>query len=188
MKRIFLVAMLVLAAVVTLAAQSTVITKPELRPFIGANLPAGEQRDLFPDAAMLGLQLAVEVKPTFHIVGTFAWTATQTSLDVGNDEVDVFMYDLGFEFNTVKPLGGDWELKPFLEFGAGARSYVYGGDVPDRICSAGYLGGGTEFQLVPWALRLEARYNVFCYQAPYAAQSETRYDLGLAFGMAYHFR
>lgn len=179
---------LLLAAAVSLGAQSTITSKPEIRPFVGANLPAGEHRDQFSAGPLLGLQLAIEVKPTFHLVGSFGWTASETSLDVGNNEVDVFMYDLGFEFNTVKPLGGAWELKPFLEFGAGARSYVYSGDVPDRICSAGYVGGGTEFQLVPWALRLEARYSVFCYQAPYAAESETRYDLGLAFGMAYHFR
>jgi hypothetical protein len=173
--------------VATLAAQSTA-RKIEIRPFVGASLPAGEQRDIYADAPLLGVQVALEAKPTFHLVGTFGWTASQTELDIGNDEVSVLTYELGFEFNTVKPLGGDWELKPFLTFGAGARTYVYGGDVHDGTCSTGYLGGGTEFQIVPWALRLEARYNAFCYQAPYAAESETRYDLGLMFGLAYHFR
>jgi len=187
MKRIAIALALFVAGAATLTAQSTT-KKPEIRPFIGANLPTGEQRNLFTDAALLGAQIALELKPTLHVVGTFGWTASQTSYAIADDDVNMLTYDLGLEFNLVKPLGGNWELKPFMALGAGARTYSYN-DLPDQTCGSAYLGGGTEFQLVPWAFRLEARYNAFCYQSPYEADaSETRYDLGLTFGLAYHFR
>ena len=47
----------------------------------------------------------------------------------------------------------------------------------------------AEFQLARTALRIEARDNVFCYKSPIAGvSSQTRSDIGLAFGVAYHLR
>ena len=188
MRRIAIALALFVAGAATLTAQSTT-KKPEIRPFIGANVPTGEQRNLFTDAALLGAQIALELRPTVHVVGTFGWAASQTSYNIPDDNVNMFTYDVGVEMSLVQSLGGAWELKPFVGLGAGARTYAYSGDLPDQTCGSAYLGGGTEFQLVPWAFRLEARYNAFCYQTPFTTdESETRYDLGLTLGLAYHFR
>jgi hypothetical protein len=102
--------------------------------------------------------------------------------------VNVFLYDIGLEFDMVQSLGGKWELKPFLGFGGGARTYDYAG-LPTKTCAQTYASVGTEFQIAPWALRIEGRDNVFCYKSPVAGvKSETRTDFGLSLGIAYHFR
>ena len=188
MKRIAIAAAVLLAGATALPGQSFVM-KPEFRPFAGANIPTGPQRDLFTDAGMIGAQLALEIKPTLHVLGTFGWVATHSSYAVTNDNVNLFTYDLGLELSVVQPMAGNWELKPFVGIGAGARTYAYEGALPNKTGGSGYFALGTEFQLAPWAFRLEVRDNVFSYRSPLAGVSaETRNDVALALGLAYHFR
>jgi len=188
MKRITIVTVVLFAGATALPAQSSIM-KPEFRPFAGANIPTGPQRDLFGDAAMIGAQLALEIQPTLHVLGTFGWVASQSNYAVTNDDVNMFTYDVGLEFSVVEPLGGKWELKPFVGIGGGGRTYAYRGTLPDKTCGSVYAALGTEFQIAPWAFRLEARDNVFCYVSPLAGvSSETRNDVGLTLGLAYHFR
>ena len=188
MKRIIFVAAALLGAG-SLGAQSPVV-KPEIRPFAGVNVPLADQRNLFTDAGMIGAQLALELNPNLHVLGTFGWTASHSSYPVSDDNVNMFTYDVGLELGFVEPLGGKWELKPFVGVGAGARTYAFAGTaLADKTCAAGYAAAGTEFQIVPWAFRLEGRGNAFCYKSPLAGvKSETRYDMGLSLGLAYHFR
>lgn len=188
MKRITIAAAVLFAGATALPAQSSMM-KPEFRPFAGANIPTGPQRDLFGDAGMIGAQLALEIKPTLHVLGTFGWVAAQTTYAVSDNNVNLFTYDLGLEASFVEPLGGKWEVKPFVGIGGGARTYSYRGALTDQTGASVYAALGTEFQIAPWAFRLEARSNVFWYQSPLAGvASETRYDVGLALGLAYHFR
>lgn len=188
MKPIAIAVAALVAGATALSAQITTL-KPEVRPFAGANIPTGPQRDVFTDGGMLGAQVALEIKPSLHVLGTFGWVASQTTYFVSNDHVNVFTYDVGVEFGMVQPLGGSWELKPFAGIGAGGRTYTYRGPLPDRTCGSGYVALGTEFQIAPWAFRVEARDNLFCYKAPLAgAKSQTRNDVGLSLGLAYHFR
>jgi hypothetical protein len=162
--------------------------KPEIRPFAGVNIPTGTQRELFLDAPMVGVAAALELQPFLHVVGSVGWAASQNHFAVADQNVDILMYDVGVELGFVEPLGGRWELKPFLGIGGGARTYWYP-NLPDKTCASGYAAVGTEFQLAAWALRVEARDNLFCYRSPYAGvQSQTRNDVGLSLGLAYHFR
>lgn len=188
MKRI-IVGLAGLVAWGTLAAQ-TPSFKPEIRPFAGVSFPTGEHRNLFTNAGMLGAQVALELKPSLHVVGTFGWMPAQTRYPVANDNVNIFTYDVGLELGMVQPLGASWELRPFLGAGAGGRTYAYASSsLNDRTCTAGYVAAGTEFQIAPWAFRLEGRDNLFCFKAPLAgAASKTRNELGLRLGLAYHFR
>ena len=71
LKKLLLAAALVVCTA-TLGAQTRTL---ELRPFAGASIPTGSQRDLFKDAALFGTQGALELSPTFHVIGTFGWTA-----------------------------------------------------------------------------------------------------------------
>jgi outer membrane protein with beta-barrel domain len=188
MKRIAIVTALLLTGATALSAQSTPL-KPELRPFAGANIPTGPQRDLFGDAAMIGAQVALEIKPSLHVVGTFGWVASQTQYVVSDNDVNMFTYDVGLELGAVAPIGGNWEFKPFVGIGGGARTYAYQGTLPDKTCASVYAALGTEFQIAPWAFRLEGRYNAFGYLSPLAGvDKETRGDVGLSLGLAYHFR
>ena len=178
-----------LGAASLLPAQ-TAKTRPEIRPFAGAIIPTGDQRTLFKSAPMFGLQTALELKPSLHLVGTFGWVPAQDKYAVAQDNVNNFQYNVGVELGFVQPLGGSWELRPFVGAGVGGRTYAYqAATLSNKTCAAGYGALGTEFQLARTALRLEARDNVFCFKSPIGGvSSKTRNDIGLAFGIAYHLR
>jgi outer membrane protein with beta-barrel domain len=188
MRRTAVVAALLTGAA-ALAAQTRTI-KPEVRPFAGAIIPTGDQRNFFKDAPMVGMQAALELDPSFHLVGTFSWVPGQNKYPVAQDNVNIFQYNVGAELGFVQPLGGSWEMRPFVGLGAGGRTYSYQSiGLADKTCTAGYGAVGTEFQVARTALRLEARDNVFCFKSPVAGvASQTRNDIGLSFGVAYHFR
>ena len=189
MRRIMYAAAALSMLVTALPAQTPNTQWIELRPYVGASIPTGTQRDFFTEEPMFGLQAAFEVKPTFHVVGSFGWIPADAKYAVTNAEVDVLQYDLGVEFSVVRSMGGKWLLKPFAGLGAGARSYVFAADeLNNKTCLAGYGALGTEFQLGRTALRFEARDNVFCYRSPIVGiESKTRNDVALALGVAYHF-
>ena len=167
------------------AAQST----PEIRPFVGISIPTGSQRDLFNDAPVFGLQGAVELKPTFHLVGTFGWAPGQTTYVSTRDNVNLFQYDVGMELGMVRELNESWQFRPYVGLGAGARTYAYeAGQLADKTCAQGYGAVGAEFQIRRTSFRLEGRDNVFCFKSPIAGQdSKTRNDIRLATAFAYHF-
>lgn len=183
------VAVATLCLVATALPAQTSKVKPEIRPFAGAMIPTGELRNLFLDAPMFGVSTAVELKPTVHVLATFAWVPAQNKYGVAQNNVNVFQYTVGAELGFVTPLAGNWELRPFAGLGVGARTYAFQGGLKDRTCFAGYGALGTEFQIARTALRLEARDNVFCYRSPISGvSSKTRNDVGLSLGVAYHLR
>src|SRR5918994_6160765 len=107
MRRTMLVAAALIAGATALSAQERAV-KGEIRPFVGASIPTGTQRDLFNDAPIFGLQGAVELKPTFHLVGTFGWVPGQNEYVLARDNVNIFQYDIGLELSMVRPLGANW--------------------------------------------------------------------------------
>lgn len=189
MKKILVAVVASCLIATTLPAQTTKV-KPEIRPFAGAMIPTGEQRKLFMDAPMAGISTAVELKPTVHVLATFAWVPAQNKYGVAQNNVNIFQYTAGAELGFVRPLAGNWELRPFAGIGVGARTYAFqGAGLADKTCFAGYGALGTEFQVARTALRVEARDNVFCYRSPVpGVSSQTRNDVGLSLGVAYHLR
>lgn len=161
----------------------------EIRPTAGAVVPTGDQRDVMDDAAAFGLQLGWELKPALHLVGSFGWSPTHHALAVVDHGVDVFHYDVGAEFNLIRSMGPRWDLKPFLGFGVGGRTYAYDASTLDTgTCQAGYATVGTEFQRGDMALRLEARDVLYCFKDPVQEKNLTRNDVALSMGVAYHVR
>lgn len=187
-KLTFTLAALVTSAMVASAQEPGV--RPEIRPFVGMYIPTGDQRDLFDDAAMFGVQGALELRPSFHLLGTFGWAPGQAKYAVPEDNVQILQYDAGLELNMVRALGENWLFKPFLGLGAGARTYLYEADnLKNRTCAAGYGALGAEFEFNRAAIRFEGRDNVFCFRSPLPdIKSKTRNDVGLSLGLAYHFR
>jgi hypothetical protein len=169
------------------AAQLPAPLHLELRPTVGALIQTGPQRDLFDASAIFGVQAAMELKPTIHLLGTFAWSPAHHKFVANDDAVNVFLYDVGAEFNLIRSLGIDWQLKPFLGLGAGGRSYSYheaNFDLQTGFAAYGALG--TEFQYRGVALRLEARDYVQRFEYPDRALTKTRNDVGLMAGLAFH--
>ena len=189
MKRITLALAAVAVTAMAASAQEPLV-RPEIRPFVGMNIPTGGQRDLFDDAAMYGVQAALELRPSFHLLGTFGWVPGQAKYPAASDDVQIFHYDVGLELNMVRALGAEWLFKPFVGLGGGARTYLYDDDnLKNRTCAAGYGAVGAEFELNRAAIRLEGRDNVFCFRSAIPGiKSKTRNDVGLSLGLAYHFR
>ena len=159
----------------------------ELRPAVGAYLPTGAQRDYFDDAAIYGLQAALEYRPTVHFVGSFSWSPGHNNFVTVDDRVNMFQYDIGAEFNLVRSLGAGWDIKPFLGAGIGGRTYNYdaiGLATNTRVAGYGVLG--TEFQYGIAAIRLEARDYVSSFKDPFVDEFEARNDIGLSLSVAYH--
>jgi hypothetical protein len=179
------------SSAVPLPAQSIVTTPGlEFRPFVGAYIPTGAMRDNFGEAPIFGAQMAYEHKPWMHIVASVAWMDGKAKFPLHSKEVSIYQYDLGAEWALVRNISTNWQMKPFLGIGAGARTYLYSATgLNDKTCGAGYGAGGTELQHSILAVRFEARNFVNCFRSPLAGvKSRTRNDVGLTLGLAYHFR
>src|SRR5690606_26197764 len=74
-------------------------------------------------------------------------------------KLDVFLYDLGAELRTPRPVArGAFTLRPFVGLGGGARSYNHRSlDVDATHDPAAYGGVGAEIGVRRVRLRLEAR-------------------------------
>lgn len=186
MRRILMVCItvgLALGAAATAAAAAVAMT-PEVRPFVGAFVPTGPQRDILKDTWLVGTQAALEIADRAHLVGTFAWAPNRTSRDVC-----VYDYTAGVEGFRAMPLRGSWELRPFLGLGLGGRTYVNHGDADRRQTTWGGYGAlGTEFQMNRIAVRIEGRDFVTRFKGLTGdAAAEARNDIAVATGVAFHW-
>lgn len=187
---ILALALSALAATAQAQEQRSPRWTPEVRPFVGTVIPTGELRDAIGSETQFGIALAAEVKPWLHVLATGAWTPASTRYLASDATLRVLSYDVGAEVNGRQKFFGPWDFLPFWGAGLGARTYVYQADeLKDGTCFAGYASTGFEFQNGPLGLRAEGRGNVFCYRSPVRGEGTgTRADLGLAFGLVYHFR
>ena len=161
----------------------------EIRPFVGAYVPTGAQREVMEDAPMLGAQLAYQLAPTLHVLGSLGWVLGTDKFRVADDAVQIFQYDVGVEYGIFRTMKSGWDLKPYLGLGAGGRTYAYSDDaLATGTCLAGYGALGTEYQWGFTAIRAEVRDYVHCFKSPIAGVgSKTRNDLGFSLGVALHF-
>ena len=184
----FLAASLLFASVAH--AQQPAAIRPEIRPFVGAYIPAGAMRDDFKTSEMFGAQAALELSDYFHVGGTVAWAHGHNKFAGFSDDLTyIWQYDLGVELNLMQEVGATWLFRPFLGAGGGGRTYDYQAEgVGTQTCTAGYAALGSELQRGSIALRLAGRGYLACFESPVTATKTTRNDFGLAFGLAYHIR
>jgi hypothetical protein len=163
--------------------------RPEIRPLAGVLIPTGDFRNEFKSAETFGGQLALELTPVVHLVGTVAWTHGHTKLTVINNRTDVWQYDGGVELNPFGRIGEEWELRPFLGVGLGGRTNNYAeANLQTSTCLAGYGGLGAEIQRGMVAFRMEGRDYLSCQKHPMSGIKKTRNDIRLNVGFALHLR
>jgi hypothetical protein len=182
------VAAAVAAGAPALGAQSDLpLRRPEIRLQAGAYVPEGAMRADFATARLAGVQGAIELYPGLHATGTFNRVRARTTFGYAADRATFYQYDVGFEANARRSLGGAWLLRPFVGAGGGGRTYDYAErGVLSQTCTAGYATLGSEVQRGAAALRAEAREYLVCYTAPRSGRNVTRNDVTMTLGVAYH--
>lgn len=164
----------------------------ELRPFVGAYVPTGDQRDLVKDAVLVGSTLAVRATPALTVTGGFGWSPTEERPRItGDNTVDLFQYDVGLELGRDLALGRtSWSWRPFIGAGAGGRTYHYRDlDVDAETDFAGYGAAGVQFDAGRVGLRFEGRDYVSSFDGLQGemAESAARNDLFLVGALMLRF-
>jgi hypothetical protein len=163
----------------------------EIRPFAGAYIPTGDQRDLLKDAVLVGAQASWRVIPQLALTGTFGWAPSKDRIAAGDQTLDLYQYDLGAEARAPSWYNkGTWDFTPFVGLGVGGRTYNYRDldDVDAKTNVAGYGALGGEVGFGRLGLRLEARDYVSRFEPlTGTGDTKTRNDVTVAAGLTVRF-
>ncbi|MDQ3997262.1 MAG: hypothetical protein M3303_09615 [Gemmatimonadota bacterium] len=186
-----------LVATASAGAQDDVLTTRgasaafELRPYVGAYVPTGDQRDLLKDAVLVGAQASWRIIPQLAITGTFGWAPSKDRLTAGDPTLDLYQYDVGAEARAPSWYNaGSWDFTPFVGLGVGGRTYNYRDldDIDAKTNVAGYGALGGEVGFGRLGLRLEARDYVSRFEPLVGdGDAKTRNDITLAAGLTVRF-
>ena len=163
----------------------------ELRPYAGAYVPTGDQRDQLEDALFVGAQASWRIIPQFALTSSFGWAPSKDRVISGDQTLDLFQYDVGGEGRAPSWYSEDsWGFTPFLGLGIGGRTYSYRDldnvDATTNVAGYGALGGEFDFKRV--GLRFEARDYISRFEPPTGnGKTTTRNDVTLAAGLTFRF-
>ena len=162
----------------------------EVRPFVGAYIPTGDQRDFLKDAVLAGAQLSWRAIPALAITGSFGWSPSKDRITPGNQTLDIYQYDVGAELRAASLYSsGIWNFSPFAGLGIGGRTYNYRDlDVDSKTNVDGYAAVGGDVGFGPIGLRIEGRDYVSQFKPlTGSGETKTRNDVGVAVGLTYRF-
>ena len=120
------IALAAVALVNPLDAQAPASRDFEIRPYVGAFLPTGEQRDLLKDALLVGAQASYSVIPQLAITGTLGWSPTEDRVGAGQT-LDLLQYDVGAELRAPA-----WAFSSALHFPQ--PPYLHAMMLPKTMC------------------------------------------------------
>src|SRR5688500_1994982 len=147
-------------ALSTASAQNVIGSRGfEVRPYAGAYIPTGDQRDLLEDAVLVGAQASYWLRPQLAITGTFGWSTSKDRISVGNEKLDLYQYDIGAELRAPSWFtSGTWDFTPFAGLGVGGRTYDYR-DLDDVDAKTNVAGFGVDRK----STRLNSSHLVISY-------------------------
>jgi hypothetical protein len=182
-------ALAAVALVNPLDAQAPAARDFEIRPYVGAFLPTGDQRDLLKDALLVGAQASYRVIPQLAITGTLGWSPTEDRVGAGQT-LDLLQYDIGAELRAPAWVQrASWDFTPFFGLGVGGRTYDYRDlDTDAKTNVAGYGALGGEFGFGQFGLRFEGRDYVSRFEPlTGSGETKTRNDVSVAAGLTIRF-
>ena len=161
----------------------------ELRPYAGAYIPTGDQRDLLKDAVIVGGQASYRILPQLAVTGTLGWSPSKDRITPGDQKLDIWQYDIGAELRAPSWFtSGPMDFTPFVGLGAGGRTYNYRDlDVDSKTNVAGYGALGAELGFGRTGVRLEARDYVSQFKPLSGGDAKTRNDVTVAAGLTLRF-
>ena len=163
----------------------------EVRPYAGAYIPTGDQRDLLKDAVFAGAQLSWLPIERLALAVTFGWSPSKDRITAGDQSLDIYQYDLGAEWRSPSRYrSANWSFLPFVGAGVGGRTYDYR-DLPvsSKTDFDGYGALGGEFGFGSWGIRIEGRDYVSQFKnlSGPADGTKTRNDVTVAAGLSVKF-
>ena len=175
-------------------AQRVPASKPiAVRPFVGALVPTGAQRDLLADAVLVGAQASYAVTPSVALLGSFGWAPTRDQT-FADERVDLFQYEVGVEGRLRNVSAAlPFATRPYASLGVGGRTYDYrdlaGAGATTNVLGFGALGVDLAQRDGPIGLRLEARDNVTAFKGLRGelAERKARNDLQFTAGLTFAF-
>lgn len=172
-------------------AQALSESRLEIRPFIGAFIPTGDQREMIDDAITAGVQGAYTVTSYLSIVATFSVTPSSDTRLTLDDDLDVFSYDIGAELRksfTLTKTGVT--LSPFIGLGGGGRTYDYRTrETHAESNVTGYGALGAQLSMGSIGFRIEARDYVSGFNGLTGEMTEwqTRNDVAILSALSVSF-
>jgi len=178
---------LVLATAKLTAQEVSVGSRGAIRPFVGAYLPTGDQRDFVKDAVVLGAQASWTLNSNFALAGTFGWAPSKDKVTAGDRTLDQFQYDVGVEARAPELTAS--LITPFIGAGIGGRTYSYRDlDVSSKTNFDGYGSLGLDVWFGRAGVRVEGRDYVSRFQPlTGSGDTKTRNDITLAAGLGVRF-
>lgn len=162
----------------------------EIRPFAGALVPIGDQRDELKNGAMAGVSASYQLTRTLWVTGLLGWSDSQARLLIGQPNVDVYHYNIGTEFRPFDfSAGSDWRFRPFMGGGLGGRTYdTEATGLESQTNFTGYSALGLQIDYRMVGLRLEGRNYLSRSKGLTGDQdTKTRDDIGITAGLSFHF-
>jgi len=184
---LILVLTLLVAAAKLVAQDVSGAPRGAIRPFVGAYVPTGDQRDFLKDAVLVGAQASWNATDIVALTGSFGWAPSKDKISAGDQTIDAFQYDLGLELHA--PFASLAGTTPFIGVGAGGRTYSYRDlNVDSKANFDGYGAVGLDASAGRLGLRVEARDYVSRFQPLTGSGStKTRNDLALFAGVGVRF-
>jgi hypothetical protein len=184
---ILVVLALILGAVKLIAQDAGAGARAAIRPFVGAYVPTGDQRDFVKDAVVVGAQASWTINPNYALTGSFGWVPSKDKISAGDQTLDQFQYDLGIEARSGRLTTR--KLAPYIGAGVGGRTYNYRDlSVDSKSNFDGYGALGVDVELGFVGVRVEGRDYVSRFQPlTGGGETKTRNDVTIAAGLGMRF-